>query len=195
VSSFVPIALIAVVFAATYFTYFRYRSKMKKAGGASVYHRQLVEQRLGLAGTQEGVTAAWIAVTVPKNTASRAALEITSGVFAAMGGVGVQIVGRPLLLAFTTGDRLMYRDRSSGQQEALTRNDVRITDTGRKGAKWTEERTFGFVQGQVLRFDYADGRYVDVDVISYAVPTLLAWSNGASVAGLDGPFPPKGTFE
>jgi hypothetical protein len=186
--------LIVVVFAISYIAYFVYRRKMAAAGGPAVYHRQLVERRLGLSGTGEHVTAAWTAVTVPEETVTRSAIEVASGVVAGMGGVGVKFVGRPLLIACTTEDRLIYLDRESEQQSALTRGSVHITDTGRQGSQWTEEHTFGFVAGQVLRFDFPRARPLEVDIIATAAPTLVAWSNGAGVARLNGPFPPKGTY-
>lgn len=188
------VVLIVVVFAATYFAYFRKRGKLAAAGGAHAYYRQLADRRLGLAGTGERVTAAWTAGTIPEKSAANTAIGVAGVVSAAAVGVGIRVTGRPLVIACTSADRLIYRDQNSGQQTVLTRNAVRITDTGRQGGKRTDQNTFGFVRGQIVRFDFADGQGVGVDISNTAVPTLIAWCHGASVAGLNGPFPAEATY-
>jgi hypothetical protein len=173
----VLVLVIGAVFVATYVLYFRKRTAVSAAGGQSAYDQQQLDKYFGLVGGGERVTAAWIATTLPERSASNTAINVAGAVMGLATGTAIEVVGRPVVIACTTADRLLYMDKESRRAAAMHRGEVRITGTGRKGTKRTEPTTFGFVDGTVL-----------------AAPTLTAWSVGADVSRLRGPYAPSGTY-
>lgn len=197
-ASYAPFVLLIVLVptAIAYGIYFRRRKVVKAAGGREAYDQQQLDKHFfGGSYGPERVTAGWAATTLPDATVANAAIDVAGAALALATGTGVKVVGRPIVIACTTADRLLYSDTGSGEIIPLHRGYVRITDTGRKGTKRTDKHTWGFVPGRVLRFDFPDGVRMDIDIISTAVPTLLGWAAGAiSVARLNGPYAFHSTY-
>jgi hypothetical protein len=93
--------------------WFIYRGvQVKRAGGPAAHSRAHLD-RLFQMPPGARVTAAWEAVTIPKKSSGQKTIEAASIAFAAVGGVGVEFVGRQLAVACTTGNQVFLRDRES----------------------------------------------------------------------------------
>src|SRR5262245_59802899 len=102
--------IIVFGFVLGYGYYFYRRAQVKKAGGEEAYSRARLNEIFQLTGA-EGVTAAWVAVTIPKLSKGEKAVEAISVATAVVAGVGIQYVGRPLGIACTTENRALLLDK------------------------------------------------------------------------------------
>ena len=171
------------------YAYFFYRrSLVMKTGGVEAHARRQLDELFRLAG-DEHVTAAWEATTVPKKNAGEKAAEVVGAVAAGLFGVGVQVVGRPLTVACTTGNRVLVIDKQDREITGFSPEDrPRFSDTGRKGTKRTMPTEYGWEEGTIVSLE-AHGSALDIDVAKSAASMLAGWSGGGDVRALTGPFP------
>lgn len=188
------VLLIVVPLGLCYGFYAYRRIQVRKAGGVDAHSRAQLA-RLFRLPPGEHVTAAWSAVTVPKLSAGDRALEAVGVATALAVGVGVQVVGRPLAIAFTSQNRLLVLDRES---EAVYPfgpwQRPAFSETGKQGSKRTSQTKFGWHAGAIVRLDGLAQEPMEIDIIAEAVPMLVGWSRGADASVLDGPYPVPGTI-
>jgi hypothetical protein len=170
--------------------WFIYRAvQVKRAGGLAAHSRAQLD-RLFQMPPDARVTAAWEAVTVPKKNKGQKTVEAASIAFAAVGGVGVEFVGRPLAVACTTANQVLLRDRESRDVFAYGPSPrPSFVDTGKKGTKRIKQMRWGWENGAVLRIESPDEEPIEIDIPASAVPILIGWSHGEDVSRLAGPFP------
>ena len=181
------IPILGVVLA---YGWFIYRSVQVKRAGGLVAHSRARLDRLFQMPPDMRVTAVWQAVTVPKKSTRQKTIEAASIAFAAVGGVGVEYVGRELTVACTTANQVLLRDKESEDVFAYGPSPrPQFVDTGRKGAKRIKQMKWGWESGVILRIEGADEEPIEIDVPESAVPILVGWSRGADVSRLSGPFP------
>jgi hypothetical protein len=163
--------------------------QVKRAGGLAAHSRAHLDRLFQMPpGTR--VTAAWEAVTIPNKSSGQKTIEAASVVFAAVGGVGVEFVGRPLAVACTTGNQVLLRDKESGDIWAYGPDSrPRLVDTGKKGTKRIRQMRWGWENGAVLRIESPGEEPLELDIPASAVAVLAGWSRGQDVARLTGPFP------
>jgi hypothetical protein len=186
--------LIAFLMAAGYAYFFYRRSQVQKAGGFNAHWRAEVNKLFRLSGDEQ-ITAAWPAVTVPKLGTGEKVAEAVGAVSAVVVGVGVRMVGRPLGIACTTADRVLVFDREADTIQAFgPQNRPRFSDAGKKGTKRPSQTRMGFDDGAILMLEVTEQEPIEIDIVASAVPTLVGWSQGASVAALSGPVPITGSI-
>ncbi|HEU0175970.1 MAG TPA: hypothetical protein VFV58_17030 [Blastocatellia bacterium] len=175
--------------------YFFYRrAQAQKAGGEEAYARAKLKKFFQLP-EDENVVAAWVGVTIPKLSKGQKVAEVASGIFAAIGGVGVQYVGRPLGIACTTGNRVLILDKEDKFVRAFGPTPrPRFVDTGEKGSKRPSHTRFGWDAGAILRLEIPGEESLEIDTRAAAVPVLVGWSRGEDVSRLNGPIPPYETI-
>src|SRR5262245_14777781 len=175
-------------FVIAYGFYFYQRSQAKKAGGAEAYARNRLNRLFQLIGP-ESVTAVWGAITIPKTSKGEKAIEAASAVFAAVGGVGVKYVGKPLVIACTTENRVLILDKEDEFVQAYGPNRRPIfVETGKKGTKRTSMTQWGWVDGAIVNFEVPGQEPIEIDILATAVPVLANWSRGGDVSRLTGPI-------
>jgi hypothetical protein len=167
-----------------------YRSvQVKRAGGLEAHSRANLDRLFQMPPGMR-VTAAWEAVTIPKKSKTQKTVEVASMVFAAVGGAGVEFVGRPLAVACTTANQVLLRDKESGDIWAYGPNPrPRFVDTGQKGTKRIKQMRWGWDSGAILRIESQGEEPLEIDIPATAVPVLVGWSRGEDVSRLAGPFP------
>jgi hypothetical protein len=170
--------------------WFIYRSvQVKRAGGLAAHSRAHLD-RLFQMPPDTRVTAAWEAVTVPKKSKGQRTMEAAGVAFAAVGGVGIEFVGRKLAVACTTANQVLLRDRESGDVQAYGPNPrPSFVDTGQQGTRRIRQMRWGWEKGAILRIESPGGEPFEVDIPASAVPVLVGWSRGEDVSRLMGPFP------
>jgi hypothetical protein len=136
------------------------------------------------------VTAAWEAVTIPKKSKGQKTMEAAGLAFAAVGGVGIEFVGRKLAVACTTVNQVLLRDRASGDIWTFGPNPRPcLVDTGQKGTRRIRQMRWGWEKGAILRIESPGEEPLEIDIPASAVPILICWSHGKDVSHLTGPFP------
>jgi hypothetical protein len=172
------------------YAYFFYRrSQVKKAGGGDAYARNRLNRLFQLTGP-ETVTAVWGAVTIPKKSSGQKVTEAASAVFAAVGGVGVKYVGRDLVIACTTENRVLILDKEDEVIQAYgPGRRPSFVDTGKEGTKQTSQTQWGWVAGAIVSLEIPGQEPIEIDILATAVPILAGWSRGADVSRLPGPIP------
>jgi hypothetical protein len=170
--------------------WFIYRGmQVKRAGGLAAHSRAHLD-RLFQMPPGGHVTAAWEAVTIPKKSGGQKAVEAASVAFAAVGGVGVEFVGRQLAVACSTANQVLLRDRESGDIWAYGPSPrPSFVDTGKKGTKRIRQMRWGWEDGAVLQIESTGEEQLEIDIPASAVPVLVGWSRGEDVSRLTGPFP------
>jgi hypothetical protein len=163
--------------------------QVKRAGGLAAHSRAHLDRLFQMPSGMR-VTAAWEAVTIPKKSKTQKTVEVASMVFAAVGGAGVEFVGRPLAVACTTANQVLLRDKESGDIWAYGPNPrPRFVDTGQKGTKRIKQMRWGWDSGAILRIESPGEEPLEIDIPAPAVPVLTGWSRGEDVSRLAGPFP------
>jgi hypothetical protein len=191
-SFFYILPVLGIVLGYGYFFY--RRSQVKKAGGEDAYARARLNELFQLTGA-ESVTAVWGAVTIPKTTRGQKVAEVASAAFAAVGGVGVRYVGRPLALACTTENRVLILDREDNVVQAYgPGRRPRFGDAGKKGSKRASQTQFGWVDGAIVSLEFPGAEPIEIDILAAAVPVLVGWSRGGDVSRLAGPIPAPETI-
>ena len=170
--------------------WFIYRGVQVRRAGGLVAHSRAHLDRLFQMPPGMRVTAAWDAVTIPNKSTGQKTVEAASIAFAAVGGVGVEFVGRQLAVACTTANQVLLRDRESRDVRAYGANArPRFVDTGKKGTKRIKQMRWGWENGAILRIENPGEEPLEVDIPARAVPVLVGWSRGEDVSRLTGPFP------
>jgi hypothetical protein len=174
--------------------WFYRRSQVKKDGGEEAYARKRLHEIFQLP-VGEGVTAAWVGVTVPKLSKGQKVAEAVSVVTAAVGIGGIQYVGRPVGIACTTGNRVLILDKEDKVVQSFGPTPrPRVVDTGEKGTKRPSHTRFGWDAGAVVRIEIPGEEPLEIDTRAEAVPVLVGWSRGQDVTRLAGPIPPYETI-
>jgi len=191
--STIGILIVIAGMAIGYGIYFRKRLEIAKAGGFVAHTRAHLDRLFELPG-YERVTAAWSAVTIPRLSGAQKAVEV-AGAVAAVVGMGVKFVGRPLAIAFTSSDRFLVLDREDGGLRAFgSGNRLLISDLGKAGTKRPSQTRMGWDDGAIVKIEGLGSEPIEIDVAASAVPMLVGWSHGQVVSDLDGPYPTEGTI-
>ncbi len=163
--------------------------QVKRAGGLAAHSRAHLDRLFQMPpGTR--VTAAWEAVTVPKKSKGQKTVEVASMAFAAVGGVGVEFVGRQTAVACTTANQVLLRDKETGDVWAYGPDPrPRFVDTGQKGTPRIKQMRWGWDIGAILRIESPGEEPLEIDIPAASVRVLVGWSRGEDVSHLTGPYP------
>jgi len=186
--------LIALLMAAGYAYFFYRRSQVQKGGGFNAHWRAEANKLFRLSGGEQ-ITAAWSAVTVPKLSTGEKAAEVVGAVAAVVVGVGVRVTGRPLGIACTTANRVLLLDKEAETIQPFgPENRPRFSNAGKKGTRRPSQTRMGFENGAIMKLEIGPDEPIEIDIVASAVPTLVGWSRGESVAVLTGPIPIAGSI-
>jgi len=191
-SYFYLIPVLGIVLSYAYFFY--RRGQIKNAGGIDAYSRALLNKAFQLSGS-ESVTAAWVAITIPKKSGREKAIEAIGVATAIVAGVRIRYVGRELRVACTTENRVLILDKEDGviQPYGPIRRP-RFVTTGKKGTRHPRRTRWGWDDGAIVRLELPGVEPLEIDILAAAVPILAGWSRGGDVSRLNGPFPAPETI-
>ncbi|MBO0722836.1 MAG: hypothetical protein J2P41_18570 [Blastocatellia bacterium] len=184
---FYIIPVLGIVFAYVY--YFHRRGQIKNAGGADAYSRDRLNKLFQLT-EGESVTAAWIAVTIPKKNRRNKMVEALGFLMIFIAGFRIRVVGRELRVVCTTENRVLILDKEDGYIQAFGPiRRPRFVSTGKKGTKHPRRTSWGWDDGAIVRLEISGIEPTEIDILASAVPVLAGWSRGGDVSRLTGPYP------